>query len=80
MIKIPLYKEVSLKCDLPKYHLKKGDIATIVEYIEGKDDLPNAYVLEAFDALGETIGIFTLPDDKVASITHNEVLHARTIN
>ena len=79
MMKIPLYTQVALKCNLRKYCLQQGDIATVVDYLEGDENLPNAYVLEAFNALGETIGVFTLPHNKVTSLSENEVLHVRQL-
>lgn len=77
---IPLYTQIALKCDLPKYQLQKGDIATVVDNLEGDKTLPDAYVLEAFNALGETIGVFTLSVDKVALLSENEVLHVRALS
>jgi len=48
-MKFPLFTQVALKEDIPKYNLKKGDIATIVEYYPMPTGQENGYSLEGFD-------------------------------
>jgi hypothetical protein len=53
----PLFSQVALAEDLPEYHLKRGDVATIVEHYptpEGDDD---GYSLEGFDVPHVTIEV-----------------------
>lgn len=78
-MKIPLYSLVSLLVDLPKYHLKAGDIATIVEYLDGHHTIADGYVCETSNALGETIAVFSLHADQVSPLNRNEVLHVRAL-
>lgn len=52
----PLFSQVSLVEDLPEHHLKRGDIATIVEHYpmtEGED----GYSLEGFDVPHITVEV-----------------------
>lgn len=46
----PLFSQVALAEDLPEYHLKRGDIATIVEYYPMPEGEEDGYSLEGFDA------------------------------
>ncbi len=55
MATFELYSQVQLSKDLPNTIFKKGDIATIVEFVEQKNTI--AYFLEFFDAAGNTIDI-----------------------
>lgn len=48
-MKFPLFTQVALKEDIPKYNLKKGDIATIVEYYPMPAEQEDGYSLEGFD-------------------------------
>jgi hypothetical protein len=53
----PLFSQVALVEDLPEHHLKRGDVATIVEHYpmpEGEDD---GYSLEGFDVPNVTIEV-----------------------
>ena len=55
-MKIELFKRVALKIDIPDEGLRKGDVATIVDYLPGKDG-EDGYALEVFNAIGETIAV-----------------------
>lgn len=46
--------QVALAMDLPKEGLRRGDIVTIVEYVQGESD-GEGYFLEVFSALGQTL-------------------------
>ena len=52
----PLFSQVALTEDLPEYHLKQGDIATIVEYYP-MDNEEDGYSLEGFDVPHITIEV-----------------------
>jgi hypothetical protein len=52
----PLYSQVALAQDLPEHHLKKGAIATIVEYYPMPDS-EDGYSLEGFDVPNVTIEV-----------------------
>lgn len=78
-MKLPLYEQVALLKDIPDQSLKKGDIVTTVEFLKARDELPNAYVVEVFNALGKTIAVFTVYEEDVEALTDHEVLHVRPI-
>src|SRR4051812_28454637 len=53
----PLYQRVALKRDLPEHGLKKGDVATLVEYVPHSEGGEQGCVLEVFNALGESMAV-----------------------
>src|SRR5207244_99364 len=53
-MKFPLYSRVALAEDFPPENLRRGDIATIVEYYEGAAGQEPGYELEVFNAVGDT--------------------------
>ena len=59
-MKFQLFDRVVLKVDVPDARLEANDIVTVVEFLEARRDLPNAYCVEAFNAIGETIAVFTV--------------------
>ena len=73
-MKIELFSRVALARDIPEYQLKKGDVARVVDYL---DDPEPGYTLEVFDALGETIDVFSVSVDDVELIHHGERLQVR---
>jgi hypothetical protein len=74
---IPLYQYAILQTDLKKNGLKTGDIVLIIDYIKDPDDKLKAYVAESFNALGQTLSVFTLPANQIAQFKKNQVLHVR---
>lgn len=77
-MKYKLFEEIVLKKDMLGKNLKKGDIATIVEYhpVAGGED---GYSLEVFNALGDTIAVITVPESAIESLTEYEVLSVRSL-
>lgn len=49
MMKFPLFTQVRLAEDIPAYHLKRGEIATVVEYYPTPVNQEDGYSLEGFD-------------------------------
>ncbi len=54
-ITYPLFSQVALAADLPEYHLKRGDIAMIVEYYPMPEE--DGYSLEGFDVPNVTVEV-----------------------
>lgn len=52
-MKYPLFSRIALAEDLPEENLRRGDVATIVEYYEGHAGKEPGYELEVFNAVGE---------------------------
>ena len=78
-MKLPLFKQVALLRDFPEEGFRKGDIVTTVEFLEARRDLPNAYYVEAFNALGRTIAVFLVEEDALEALTDHDVLTKRTL-
>ncbi len=78
-MKLPLYERVALLVDVPQEHMRKGDIVTTVEFLEARGDLPNAYFVEAFNAVGDTIAVFIVTEDDLEALTEHDVLSKRTL-
>lgn len=54
-------------------------MATLVDFVEHPSTGPRGCVLELFNALGESIGIVTVPEDAVEPLRADEVLSVRPI-
>ncbi len=77
-MKYELFKEVVLSKDIPEKRLKKGDVATIVDYhpvAEGED----GYSLEVFNAVGDTIAVITLEESAIEPLTEDEIFNVRSL-
>jgi len=73
-----LFEEIVLNKDIPEKNLKKGDVATIVEYYPASES-EAGYSLEVFNALGDTIAVITVPESAIHSFNENEVLSVRLL-
>lgn len=76
-MKYPLYSRIALAADLPKENLRRGDVATVVEYYEGRSGQEPGYELEVFNAVGETIAIATVRESQIEELRSDEVLSVR---
>jgi hypothetical protein len=72
-----LFQKVSLIIDLEKYGLKKGDIATLVDFVDHPDGGEKGCVLEISNALGESIDVITVPLSFVETLKADEILSVR---
>jgi hypothetical protein len=73
-----LFDEIVLNKDIPGKNLKRGDVATIVEYhpvTNGED----GYSLEIFNVLGDTIAVVTVPESAIHPLTEDEVFSVRSL-
>ena len=77
-MKMELFKRVALRVDLPEHGLRKGDVATIVEHLPGKD-CEDGYALEVFNAVGDTIAVITVPQSAVAPLTADVIPSVRPL-
>jgi hypothetical protein len=75
---IDIFKRVALRIDLPDHGLRKGDVATIVEHLPGKD-CEDGYALEVFNAIGDTIAVITVPESAVEPLTADVIPSVRPI-
>ena len=77
-MKYELFKEVVLLRDIPEKRLKKGDVATIVEY-HPADDYIDGYTLEVFNVFGDTLSLITVTESDIESLRENEIFNARIL-
>ncbi len=77
-MKYELFEEVVLNEDIPEKKLKKGDLATVVEYHPVSED-EDGYSLEVFNVLGDTIAVITVEESAIESLTKNEVFSVREL-
>jgi hypothetical protein len=76
---LELYQRVVLKKDLPQHQLKKGDIGTLIDTIPHPSGGENGYILEIFNAKGESISVITIPQSEVEPMPDNAVLSIRSL-
>ena len=79
MTKPELYKDVALTRDIPEENLKQGDVATLVEYLEHPSGGEEGAILEIFNAIGESIGIATVPVSAIESLNQDQMPAVRPL-
>lgn len=77
-MKHELFKEVVLLRDIPEKKLKKGDVATIVEY-HPSETSEDGYSLEVFNAIGDTIAVVIVSESEIETLKDNEVFSVRSL-
>ena len=77
-MKMELFNRVALRVDLPEHGLRKGDVATIVEHLPGKD-CEDGYALEVFNAVGDSIAVITVPQSAVEPLTADVIPSVRPL-
>lgn len=76
-MKHELFSEVVLSKDFPPKKLKRGDVATIVEYHPQIDGI-DGYSLEVFNVLGDTIALLTVSERDIEPLKPDEIFTARS--
>ena len=78
---IELFSEVALARDIPEQGLCRGDVATVVEKLPGTAASrgEEGYILEVFNAVGESIAVVTVFASAVEPLRPSEVLSVRPI-
>jgi hypothetical protein len=71
-----LYAEVQLTQPLPEYGFEKGDVATLVDFVENKEG-PSGYLLEFFDNNGDTLRVVAVPENFIAHPPKHAVVNYR---
>ena len=74
---IELYQRVSLTADFPEYGLKKGDIVTLLDYVDHPDGRERGCVIEVFNAVGESIDVVTVPVTGIEMLSSDEIISIR---
>ena len=76
---VNLYDRISLNRDFPEYNLKKGDIATFIDIVSAPEGIEEGYILEVFNAIGESIDVVTVPKSAVEPLQPNEIFSVRSL-
>ena len=79
-MKLDLYQRSAPGCDFPEYNLKRGDVATLIDYVPHPNKDENGCVLEIFNAIGESIGVVPVPASTIAILRANDVIAIRKID
>jgi hypothetical protein len=79
-VKFELYSQVALAADLPQHQLRRGDVATIVEYYEAPEGKEPGYELEVFNALGDTVAVVSVAESQIEALRADEVLSVRPLS
>ena len=69
------FDQVALTVDLSDFHLKAGDVGTVV------DITPNGkqYTLEFFNFNGDTVAVVPVSPSQVQTLSNREITHAREL-
>ncbi len=73
-----LFEEIALNRDYSEKGLYRGDLATIVDVVTAEDGTLG-YLLEVFNALGDTVGVVTVRATDVEPLRADEVLAVRQV-
>ena len=72
---IELYSEVASTQNIAKHSLKIGDVATLVDFVTH----PSPRWRRRARAVGESIGVVTVPISAIKSLSANDILTARPL-
>jgi len=78
-MRLDLYTDAVLTCDLPEHRLKKGDIVKLVDHHIAPDGT-EGYSIEVFNAIGDTIAVTAVPASALEPLREDEILCARSVN
>ena len=73
-MKLELFKKAVLTRDVPEDHLRKGDLVTVIDYLDNPEP---GYLLEIFDVLGHTVGVTAVPAAYLEPLHEGERLQVR---
>ena len=77
-MKYDLYSKVALANDIEGTIFKKGDIGTVVEYLEPPEkNAQPGYCLEMFDAYSNTVDVIVVPESSIITIPKNSLITYR---
>ena len=76
---LELYQSVALRRDLPEHNLKKGDVATLIDRVPHPSGGEDGYILEVFNAVGESLKVIAVPPLDVEVLRADEILTVRSL-
>ncbi|TFI51959.1 DUF4926 domain-containing protein [Mastigocladus laminosus UU774] len=78
-MKFELYQRVALNRDLNEYQLKKGDVATLIDFVPHPSNGEQGCILEVFNTIGESIAVVIVPMSDIKQLRNNEILNVRSL-
>ena len=78
MMKLELYADAVLTCDVPQHRLRRGDIVKLVEYHVAPDGT-EGYSIEVFNAVGDTFAVTAVPSVSLEVLREDGILCARLL-
>ena len=78
-MKLELYQYVALSRDIPEYNLKRGDVVMLIDNVTHPSGGEDGYILEVFNATGDSIAVFTVPTSAVEKLPTDAVLTVRPL-
>lgn len=76
---LSLYQRVALRRDLPDHGLRRGDVATLLDYVPHPEGGEQGCVVEVFNALGESITVAAVHESDLEELRADEVLTVRPL-
>ena len=74
---LKLYQDVVLTQNFPQYHLKIGDVATLVDFVPHPHQGEEGCILEIFNAMGESMAVVTVPKSAIKPLEADKNLTIR---
>ena len=78
-MKLSLFREIALNRDFPDYNLRRGDMATLIDYVPHPEQGEEGAILEVFNALGETMLVVTVPASSIDALQPNDIPSIRRL-
>ena len=79
-MKIKLYEYATIQADIANMGLQAGDVVLVLEQILDTHGKCTAYMVESFNATGQTLSVFTIEASLVKAFQKNQVLHIRSMS
>ena len=76
---LKLFENVALRCNVENHWLRAGDVACVLDVVPHPSGGEPGYVLEVFNAVGESIATVTVPESSVEPLAADEVLAVRLL-
>ncbi|MBX3066613.1 MAG: DUF4926 domain-containing protein [Anaerolineae bacterium] len=74
-----LFERVVLTQDLPGKNLKQGDVVTLLAYLQHLRVGEEGCIIEIFNAVGESIGVATVPLSAIESRRSDQMPAVRSL-
>ena len=78
-MRLKLYQEVAVTRDISGENLKAGDVAVLIDYVSHPRGGEEGAILEVFNAVGESIGVATVPASAIAPLRADQMPAVRMI-